>query len=59
MVALPLDEAKRTLHQLFLIELFVTGAALVAAMIAGGWLVRIGPPAAARHRDHRVQHRRR
>ncbi len=42
LVALPLDEAKRTLHQLFLIELVVTGAALVAAMIAGLWLVRIG-----------------
>jgi two-component system OmpR family sensor kinase len=42
LVALPLDEAKRTLHQLFLIELFVTGAALVAALIAGGWLVRVG-----------------
>jgi two-component system OmpR family sensor kinase len=42
LVALPLDETKRTLHQLFLIELFVTGAALVAALIAGGWLVRMG-----------------
>jgi two-component system OmpR family sensor kinase len=42
LVALPLDEAKRTLHQLFLIELFVTGAALVGALIAGLWLVRVG-----------------
>jgi two-component system OmpR family sensor kinase len=42
LVALPLDEAKRTLHQLFLIELVVTGAALVAALILGLWLVRIG-----------------
>jgi two-component system OmpR family sensor kinase len=42
LIALPLEESRRTLHQLFLIELFVTGAALVAALIAGGWLVRIG-----------------
>lgn len=42
LVALPLDEVKRTLRQLFLIELVVTGAALVAAMAAGLWLVRLG-----------------
>ena len=42
MVALPLDEAERTLHQLFLIELVVTGAALVAAVGVGLWLVRLG-----------------
>lgn len=42
LVALPLDEANRTLHQLFLIELVVTGAALVAAIGAGLWLVRMG-----------------
>lgn len=42
LVALPLDEVNRTLHQLFLIELVVTGAALVAAVGVGLWLVRIG-----------------
>jgi two-component system OmpR family sensor kinase len=42
LVALPLDEVNRTLHQLFLIELVVTGAALVAAIGLGLWLVRIG-----------------
>ncbi len=42
LVALPLDEVNRTLHQLFLIELVVTGAALVAAVAVGLWLVRIG-----------------
>ncbi len=42
LVALPLDEANRTLHQLFLIELVVTGAALLAAIGVGLWLVRLG-----------------
>jgi two-component system, OmpR family, sensor kinase len=42
LVALPLDEAQRTLHRLFLIELVVTGAALVAAIGVGLWLVRLG-----------------
>ncbi|MGZ6979365.1 MAG: sensor histidine kinase [Acidimicrobiia bacterium] len=42
LVALPLDEVNRTLHQLFVIELVVTGAALLAAMGLGLWLVRIG-----------------
>jgi len=42
LVALPLDEVNRTLHQLFLIELVVTGAALVAAIGLGLWLVRMG-----------------
>ena len=41
-MALPLDEVSRTLHQLFLIELVVTGAALLAAILLGLWLVRIG-----------------
>jgi two-component system OmpR family sensor kinase len=42
LVALPLDEVSRTLHQLFLIELVVTGAALVTAIGVGLWLVRLG-----------------
>ncbi len=42
LVALPLDEVNRTLHQLFVIELVVTGAALLAAIGLGLWLVRIG-----------------
>jgi len=42
LVALPLDEANRTLHRLFLIELVVTGAALLAAVLVGLWLVRLG-----------------
>ena len=42
MVALPLDEVGRTLHQLIVIELVVTGAALLAAVRLGLWLVRIG-----------------
>jgi two-component system, OmpR family, sensor kinase len=42
MVALPLDEVGRTLHQLIVIELVVTGAALLAAVLLGLWLVRIG-----------------
>ncbi len=42
MVALPLDEVNRTLHQLVVIELVVSGAALLAAILLGLWLVRIG-----------------
>ncbi len=42
MVALPLDEVSRTLHQLVVIALVVTGAALLAAIGLGLWLVRIG-----------------
>ena len=42
LVALPLDEVSRTLHQLFVIELVVTGAALLAAIGLGLWLVRLG-----------------
>lgn len=42
LVALPLDEVNRTLHQLIVIELVVTGAALLAAIGLGLWLVRIG-----------------
>jgi two-component system OmpR family sensor kinase len=42
LVALPLDEAERTLHRLFLIEIVVTGAALLAAVGVGLWLVRLG-----------------
>jgi len=41
-VALPLGEPVSTLHQLLLVELAVTGGAVVLALIGGFWLVRIG-----------------
>jgi DNA-binding NarL/FixJ family response regulator len=37
-----LDEVDRMLHQLVVIALVVTGAALLAAILLGLWLVRIG-----------------
>ena len=41
-VAQPLGEPVSTLHQLLLVELAVTGGAVVLALIGGFWLVRIG-----------------
>ena len=41
-LGLPLDTVDATLHRLLLIELAVTLAALVAAMILGWWVVRVG-----------------
>ena len=41
-IAQPLDATVGTLHQLLLIELAVTAAALVAAVVLGVWLVRVG-----------------
>jgi len=41
-VATPLDGTNNTLNRLLIIELIVTGAALIAAVLLGWWLVRIG-----------------
>jgi two-component system, OmpR family, sensor kinase len=41
-VAQPLGDIGSTLHHLLLVELAVTGAAVVVALIGGLWLVRIG-----------------
>jgi two-component system, OmpR family, sensor kinase len=41
-VAQPLGDIGSTLHHLLLVELAVTGAAVVIALIGGLWLVRIG-----------------
>ncbi len=41
-LAQPLDETASTLHQLLLIELAVTGGAVLIAVAAGFWLVRLG-----------------
>jgi two-component system, OmpR family, sensor kinase len=41
-VAQPLGDIGSTLHHLMLVELAVTGAAVVVALIGGLWLVRIG-----------------
>jgi two-component system OmpR family sensor kinase len=41
-VAQPLEDTGSTLHQLLLIELAVTGGAVVLALIGGFWLVRLG-----------------
>jgi two-component system, OmpR family, sensor kinase len=41
-LAQPLDDTGSTLHQLLLIELAVTGGAVIVALIGGFWLVRIG-----------------
>jgi two-component system OmpR family sensor kinase len=41
-VAEPLGDTGSTLHQLLLIELAVTGGAVVVALFGGFWLVRIG-----------------
>jgi two-component system OmpR family sensor kinase len=41
-VALPLGDIGSTLHHLLLVELAVTGAAIVVALFGGFWLVRVG-----------------
>ncbi len=41
-LAQPLDETGSTLHQLLLIELAVTGGAVLLALVGGFWLVRLG-----------------
>ncbi len=41
-VAQPLGDTAGTLHRLFFIELAVTGGAVVVALLAGWWLVRLG-----------------
>jgi len=41
-LALPLTETTDTLHRLLVVELAVTGGALVAAAAVGWWLVRVG-----------------
>ncbi len=41
-LAVPLTSTDGTLHQLLLIELAVTGAALLVALVGGWWLVRLG-----------------
>jgi two-component system OmpR family sensor kinase len=41
-VAIPLDATNSTLNRLLIIELIVTGAALIAAVLLGWWLVRVG-----------------
>jgi len=40
--AQPIDSTAATLHQLLLIELLVTAGALLAAVVLGVWLVRVG-----------------
>jgi two-component system OmpR family sensor kinase len=41
-VGQPLNEVETTLHRLRLIELIVTGGAVIAALVGGWWLVRLG-----------------
>lgn len=41
-VAAPLDATNSTLNRLLIIELTVTGVALIAAVLLGWWLVRVG-----------------
>ena len=41
-VAQPTGDIESTLHHLLLVELVVTGAAVIVALIGGLWLVRIG-----------------
>jgi two-component system, OmpR family, sensor kinase len=41
-VAQPLGDTQSTLHRLFLIELAVTAGAIIVALLAGFWLVRLG-----------------
>ncbi len=44
-VAVPLNEVDDTLHQLLIVELVVALSVLVAILLAGLWLVRVGLPA--------------
>ena len=57
-VAQPLGDTESTLHRLLVVELLVTAGAVVVALAAGLWLVRIGLKPLARHGDHRRVHRR-
>ena len=41
-MAQPLGDIESTLHHLLLVELIVTGAAVMVALLGGLWLVRIG-----------------
>jgi two-component system OmpR family sensor kinase len=41
-VAQPLGETDSTLHHLLLVELVVTGGAVIVALLGGFWLVRLG-----------------
>ena len=41
-VGIPLEDTTETLHRLFLIELAVAGAALLASILLGWWLVWVG-----------------
>ena len=41
-VAVPVDNVTSTLDQLIILELLVTGGALVGAVLLGLWLVRVG-----------------
>jgi two-component system OmpR family sensor kinase len=41
-LAQPLNDTASTLHQLLLIELAVTGGAVLVALVGGFWLVRLG-----------------
>ncbi len=41
-VAQPLGDTDSTLHHLLIVELVVTGAAVVVALLGGFWLVRVG-----------------
>jgi two-component system OmpR family sensor kinase len=41
-IAQPLGDTESTLHHLLLVELIVTGAAVVVALLGGFWLVRLG-----------------
>jgi len=41
-VAAPLDEVDDTLHQLLLVQIVVAGSVLLATLLAGLWLVRVG-----------------
>jgi two-component system OmpR family sensor kinase len=41
-LAQPINDTASTLHQLLLIELAVTGGAVLVALIGGFWLVRLG-----------------
>ena len=42
MVAQPLSDTESTLQRLLLVELIVTGGAVLVALIGGYWLVRVG-----------------